>query len=209
MIHGFYDDRIGHLVVGTEENVIAALNVDNGDIIWRRVLENGDRGLIQYLQFLSEDSFNTNSLRVSGRQEPDRFMVTVTGNTFTLVRVWNIRTGNLAWEWNIQIPKTKSHWFSTPSTLYHMHFKSSNIEITAYDIKTGQIETPTRQISIDSTDSHNCDFVQSFFICSISGKVTAMDLLTGSKKTVAESSTPYKVVNVSLKPFAITKSNFC
>lgn len=200
LISGFYDDRIGHLVVGTEENVIAALNVDNGDIIWRRVLEKSDRGSIQYLQLLSEDVYNANSLRVSGRQDPDRFMVTVTGTTFLLVRIWNIRTGNLAWEWNVQIsntPNVKSHWFSTASTIYHIQSDAWNVEITAYDIKTGQIETPTRKIPIGSTENQKCDFVQSFLVCSGSGEITVTDLLqSGTKKVLSKSSTHHTVVNV-------------
>lgn len=203
IINGFYDDRFGHLLVGTEENVIAALNVDNGDIIWRRVLEKGDRGSIQYLQYLSEEVYSSNSLRVSGRQEPDRFMVTVTGSSFVLVRVWNIRTGNLAWEWNLQLantPNVKSHWFSTTTTLYHIqpNWESSNAEITAYNIKTGQIDTVTQRIPTGSSQKQNCDFVQSFLVCSIGGEVLATDLLTGTKKVVTKSATRHQVVNVSV-----------
>lgn len=201
--NGFYDDRFGHLLVGTEENVIAALNVENGDIVWRRVLETGDRGSIQHLQFLSEEVFNPNSLRVSGRQEPDRFMVTVTGTNFLLVRVWNIRTGNLAWEWNIQLNSAtneKPHWFSTPSTLYHVQpdWKSSNVEIIAYNIKTGQIESTTRKIPVGTSQKQSCDFVQTFLVCSIGGEVVATDLLTSTKKIVAKASSGYKVIDVSV-----------
>lgn len=203
LISGFYDDRIGHFVVGTKENVIAALNVDNGDIIWRRVLEKSERGSIQYLQLLSDDVYNANSLRVSGRQEPDRYMVTVTGTSFVSIRIWNIRTGNLAWEWTVQINNApKSHWFSTVSTIYHIQSEASNVEITAYNIKTGQIETPTRKIPVSSSETHKCDFVQSFYVCSGSGEITVTDLLqSGTKKVLSKSSTQHKIVNVSQTSF--------
>lgn len=201
LIDGFYDDRIGHLLVGTEENVIAALSVDNGDIIWRRVLETGDRGSIQYLQSLNEDANSANSLRVSGRQEQDRFMITVTGTSFVLVRVWNIQTGNLAWEWNMQLSTTsndRSHWFSTTSSLYHVqpNWSASTVEVTAYNIKTGQIETSTRPISTGSSQKRNCDFLQSFLVCLNAGEIVATDLVSTAKKVVANSANRHKIVNV-------------
>lgn len=201
LIDGFYDDRLGHLLVGTEENVIAALNVDNGDIVWRRVLEKDDRGSIQFLQSLNDDSIASNSLRVSGRQEPDRFAVAVTGTTYVLVRIWNIRTGNLGWEWSFQpsASNDKAHWFATSSTLYHAqpNWDTSSIEVTAYNIKTGQIEATPRRIPIGSSHKQNCDFVQSFLVCFNAGEVVATDLIVATKKVVAKSESKQKVVNVS------------
>lgn len=202
IIDGFYDDRLGHLFVGTEENVIAALNVDSGDIVWRRVLEKGDRGAIQYVQSLNDDFVASNSLRVSGRQEPDRFAVTVTGTTFVLVRVWNIRTGNLGWEWSIQPTTTtndKAYWFATSSTLYHVqpNWVTFSVEVTAYNIKTGQIEATARQIPVEFGQKQNCDFVQSFLVCSNAGEVVATDLVLATKKVVAKTTTRHSVVDVS------------
>lgn len=188
--------------MGTEENVIAALNVDNGDIVWRRVLEKGDRGSIQFLQSLNDDFVASNSLRVSGRQEPDRFGVAVTGTSFVLVRVWNIRTGNLGWEWSFQpsiISNDKAHWFATSSTLYHAqpNWDTSSVEVTAYNIKTGQIEATTRRIPIGSSQKQNCDFVRSFLVCSDAGEVIATDLILATKKVVAKATSRQKVVKVS------------
>lgn len=201
IIDGFYDDRLGQLVVGTEEHVLAALNVDNGDIVWRRVLEHGDRGSIQYLQSLSDDAISSNSLRVSGRQEPDRFMVTVTGTSFVLVRVWNIRTGNLATEWNLQPTNTdeKAHWFSTMTSLYHVQpaWDTSSVEVTVYNIKSGQVETATQRVPIGSSQKQSCDFVQSFLVCTNAGEVSAIDLVSGAKKIVAKASARHQVVDVS------------
>lgn len=189
-------------MVGTEENVIAALNVDNGDIVWRRILEKDDRGSLQYLQYLNDDTINSNSVRVSGRQEPDRYMITVTGTSFTLVRVWNIRTGNLASEWSLQsnnVRDEKSHWFSTSTTLYHVKsvWDTSNAEVTAYNIKTGQIETTTQKIQFGTVQEQDCDFVQSFLVCTNAGENFAIDLVSKVKKTISKSSTRHKIVNVS------------
>lgn len=188
-------------MVGTEENVIAALNVDNGDIVWRRVLEKGDRGAIQYLQSLSDDTTTSNSLRVSGRQEPDRLMLTVTGTSFVLVRGWNIRTGNLAWEWTLQPSNTheKAHWFATVTTLYHVQptWDASTVDVTAYNIKSGQIESATQKVPIGSSQKQSCDFVQSFIVCTNNGELIATDLVTGTKKVVTKASGKHRVVEVS------------
>lgn len=190
--------------MATEENVIAALNVDNGEIVWRRILEKGDRGSIQYLQYLNDDTITSNSLRVSSRQEPDRFMITVTGTSFTSVRVWNIRTGNLAWEWTLQLNNVrdeKSHWFSTPTSLYHVQpaWDTSSVEVTAYNIKTGYTETATPKIPIGTVQKQDCDFVQSFIVCSTAGESFAIDLMSGVKKSLSKTSIRHKIVDVSIK----------
>lgn len=203
VINGFYDDRLSYLIVGTEENVIAALNVDNGEIVWRRLLEKDDRGSIQYLQFINDDAINLNSLRVSGRREPDRFMVTVTGTSITLVRVWNIRTGNLAWEWSLQLnkeQKEQSHWFSTPTTLYHAQpvWDSSNVEVTAYNIKTGQTEASTQKIQIGKAPKRDCDFVQSFLVCSNAEESYSIDLISSVKKIISKSTLRHEALRVSI-----------
>lgn len=204
---GFLDDRFGYLLVATEENVIAALNVDNGDIVWRRILEKGDRGSIQYLQYVNDDTISSNSLRVSGRQEPDRFMISVAGTSFISTRVWNIRTGNLAWEWTMQLNNVRddepSHWFSTSTSLYHVQptWVTSNIEITTYNIKTGHTESTTRKIPIGTVQQQDCDFVQSFIVCTNAGESFVIDLMSGIKKGVSKTSVRHKVVNVSTKIF--------
>lgn len=201
MISGFYDDRLGYLLVGTEENVIAALNVENGDIVWRRVLEKGDRASLQYLQYLNDDTLNSNSVRLSSRQEPDRFMITITGTSLILVRVWNIRTGNLAWEWTLQLNNVRgetSHWFSTSSTIYHAvaSWDASTVEVTAYNIKTGQTDAATRKIQIETVQKQDCDFVQSFLVCTTNaGSSFAVDLVSTIKKTISKSSMRHKAVN--------------
>lgn len=182
--------------------MIAALNVDNGDIIWRRVLEREDRGKIQLLQSLNDDFTAPNSLRVSGRQDPDRFVVTVTGTSLVLIRIWNIRTGNLGWEWSFQSTTTSTdqpHYFATSTTLYHIQpdWNSSSVELTAYSIRIGQIEESTRKVAIGTNQQQNCGLVQSFVVCQIGGEIIAHDLVAETKKVIAKSSSKPIVVKVS------------
>lgn len=192
--------------MGTKQNVIAALNVDNGDIVWRRILEKSDRGSIQYLKYLGDDDDENgmaNSLRVPGRQEPDRFMVTVTGTSFVLVRIWNIRTGNLAFEWNFQangVANAKSHWFSTTSTIYHVQTTGdgANVQVTGYNIKTGYVETTIPKLPTFSSSIENCDFVQAYAVCYEAGEVYSINLEKGTKKAISQSPVRHKVVKVSV-----------
>lgn len=199
-IDGFYDDRYTHLIVGTEENVIAALSVESGDIEWRRVLEKGDRGAIQYL-FPVTDSASSNSLRVSDGQETERLMVTVTGTSFVLVRGWNIQTGNLAWEWtaSLTVDTSKAYWFYAQSKLYRAqpHWNAANIEVSAFSLKNGyQDDSTTKKISIVSSQERNCDFVQNYLVCLVNGEVTAIDLISGAKKVIGKSAQKPQVVKV-------------
>lgn len=192
-------------MVATEENVLAALNVDNGEILWRRILEKDERGTIHLLQALNEDS-SANSLRVSGRQEPDRYAFTVTGTNFVLVRGWNIRSGNLAWEWTVS-PNTAAsgeqlHWFYSQSMLYHVApaWSKSIVEVTAYNLKQNsygqQTATATKRIPIPTSQPNSCQFVKSYLVCSSSDEVVSVDLVTGASKTVVKSNSQVEAVDV-------------
>lgn len=192
---GFYDDR---LIVGTKENVIAALGIENGEIGWRRVLEKGDRGSIQYI-FPVIESASSNSLRVSNGHEMDKFVATVTGTSFVLIRGWNIENSNLAWEWSVTFNDgTKAYWFYAQTKLYRVqqNWKNGFLEIMAYGLKTGyQIDSIARKIPIISSHEQNCDFVQNYFVCSTNGEVTAIDLVSGIKNIIGKSTLKAKLVN--------------
>lgn len=186
------------MIVGTEENVIAALNVENGKIEWRRVLEKGDRGSIQYI-FPVIESASSNSLRVSNGQEMDKFVATVTGTSFVLIRGWNVENSNLAWEWSATFNEgTQAYWFYAQTKLYRVqqNWMAGNLEIMAYDLKTGYLidSTPTK-IPIIPSQEQNCDFVQNYLVCSINGEVTAINLVSGTKNVVGKSDSKAELVN--------------
>lgn len=208
IIDGFFDERYGQLVVTTESNVVAALSLDTGDIIWRRVLEKEDRGSLKLLQAIHEDSvWNPNSLRVNGRQEPDRYAVTVEGTSYVLIRGWNLRTGNLVWEWvhtdnGFVRSNEHSYWFYTKSTLYHAQpdWSKSIIEVAAFNVENGQQVGPAANlIQILSSQKENCLYVKSYLVCLSNNEVNAVNLVTGASKTVATSNSLPKIVNVSRK----------
>ncbi|XP_031634273.1 ER membrane protein complex subunit 1 isoform X2 [Contarinia nasturtii] len=196
VIGGFYDEILGHLLVGTEENVIASLNIDNGDIIWRRVLEKNDRGSIQFVSILYEDfSPPSNGRRITGPEEDkDRWMVAVTGTSYILVRVWNTRTGNLGREWSLtpeQPADEDSHWFVVNSKIYHVRptWKKSSIEVTGYNLKTGFLEVSEPMILIETNRKEDCVFVDSFMVCVYGDEIAVTELINFQKKVLVKSKT--------------------
>lgn len=67
------------LYVGTEKNVVAAVNPKNGQIIWRHLLEKNDK-----LRYLSAD---------------DQTVTTISGISSPHVRLWDSSTGTIVWDY--------------------------------------------------------------------------------------------------------------
>ncbi|XP_015606269.1 ER membrane protein complex subunit 1 isoform X2 [Cephus cinctus] len=132
------------IIVATEENVVAALNLKSGQILWRRVFERGYAGRIHALSGISDGDF-----------------VTVSGGVPALVRAWDLATGHILHEWPIadqnpdrldspfisfsteglysieRIEDVK--WHIKDGTLHHiLPIYNSGIEVTSYDSKTGE-----------------------------------------------------------------------
>ncbi|CAI5497671.1 unnamed protein product [Closterium sp. Naga37s-1] len=72
------------VLVGTDRNVIAALNLRTGDIAWRRVL--GDKDTLH-------------ALDMGGK-----YLVTLSGTKAAAVRAWAVPDGTLAWETVLPLP---------------------------------------------------------------------------------------------------------
>ncbi|XP_011303674.1 ER membrane protein complex subunit 1 isoform X2 [Fopius arisanus] len=122
------------IIVATEENVLAALNLKSGQIIWRRVLERGYAGRIRSL---------------SGVADGD--LITVSGGVPAIVRVWDLAAGHILNEWPVaeQNPERLEDvkWHIKDGTLHHiLPIYSSGVEVTSYDSKTGE-KLKTRKVS--------------------------------------------------------------
>lgn len=188
MLSGQIDSGNQQFVVATEQNVLAALSIKTGDILWRRILENGERGQIQFFQ-LTPDT------------DAGNLALTVTGTTIKLVRGWNCKTGNIAWEWMANQQATgvdqTEHWFLSRSFLIYavLNRESSNLEITAYDIRSGEIQTE-RKLAVKSNGHGSCHFSKDFLICSARGNVESINIVSGTAKTVAESSSSPRLFQV-------------
>lgn len=203
VIDGHLDDRFAQVYVSTEENVVAALSADTGAIVWRQVLERGDRGTIKYLHLISDDSTNANSIRLNNKRDDDGSLITVTGTSVIVVRGWNVRTGNLAWEW-IVTPKSavESHWFLNGSILYQVvpSWQTSSAEVFEYNARTGQVvQSAARRISLQSFQASKCDFIKSYLVCSGSDEIVSIDLRTGTSASLAKTTSRQQAVAVSSK----------
>uniref|UniRef100_A0ABD2XHY3 ER membrane protein complex subunit 1 n=1 Tax=Trichogramma kaykai TaxID=54128 RepID=A0ABD2XHY3_9HYME len=151
------------IIVATEENVIAALNINSGlydfianyfyismlfklntsiklsikfagQLLWRRVLEKGYAGHI----------------RAFGHAN-DKELVTVNGGVPAIVRYWNVATGHILNEWSLaeQNPDKIEdiQWYIKDGTLHHvLPVYNSGIEVSSYDCKTGE-KLKSRKIS--------------------------------------------------------------
>ena len=122
------------IIVATEENVIAALNLKSGQILWRRVLEKGYAGHIRAL---------------GGASDGD--LVSVSGGVPAIVRAWDLAAGHIIHEWPIaeqnpdRIKDVK--WHIKDGTLHHiLPIYNSGVEVTSYDSKTGD-KLKTRRVS--------------------------------------------------------------
>ncbi|XP_033195409.2 ER membrane protein complex subunit 1 isoform X2 [Bombus vancouverensis nearcticus] len=141
------------IIVATEENVIAALNLKSGQILWRRVLEKGYAGRIRALGGIADGD-----------------LVSVSGGVPAIVRAWDLATGHILHEWPIaeqnhdRIKDVK--WHIKDGTLHHiLPIYNSGVEVTSYDSKTGD-KLKTRRVSAPFiTQETECVLAAPYLAC--------------------------------------------
>lgn len=107
------------------------MNLKSGQVLWRQVLERAQQGQIQYMHVDSE-------------------VISVSGNNPWLVRTWDPATGRLLWEWSLAFATqaNRVHWFVSDVKLYQVSpALDSHIEVTSYNVHTGQNKGTTTKIS--------------------------------------------------------------
>ncbi|XP_012260554.2 ER membrane protein complex subunit 1 isoform X1 [Athalia rosae] len=122
------------IIVATEENVVAALNLKSGQILWRRVLEQGCAGRVRIMGGVADGD-----------------LVTVSGGVPAIVRAWDLASGHIRNEWTLaeQNPERIEDvmWHIKYGTLHHiLPIYHSGVEVTSYDSKTGE-KLKTRKVS--------------------------------------------------------------
>ncbi|XP_045535132.1 ER membrane protein complex subunit 1 isoform X2 [Papilio machaon] len=150
------------LIVATEENVLAALHLKTGEVVWRHVFESASTGNIQLLH-------------VSDK------VVTVTGSNPYLVRGWDSTTGILLWEWSLTLQDDDhadfSEWWVHQGLLVHMlPVFNSHIEVTMYNLLTGQNRGATSKLPAAWVND-GCVLSPPYYSC-ISGNMGAQRLLS-------------------------------
>lgn len=192
--HGAFDERTNHVYIATKENVLASVNVETGNIIWRQVLERGDRGTIHYLHLIDEDQEYSSA---DYKRVEDRTLVTVSGTRqLYLVRGWNARTGNVLWEWtiptagaNLNDPNVEVAWFFETNVLYQATIIwGSHIDLFAHPGQGGQPYIPPQEIDLKEIKRESCVLASPYLICENAGgkSVSAIDLSIKEERPLVE-----------------------
>ncbi|KAL0881921.1 hypothetical protein ABMA27_001680 [Loxostege sticticalis] len=150
------------IIVATEENVLAALNLKTGQVVWRHVLESASTGNIQLLHVTDK-------------------VVTVSGANPYLVRGWDSTTGVLLWEWSLMLQKDDhaefSEWWVQHGMLVHMlPVFGSHLEVSMYNLMTGQNRGSTSKLPAIWTNE-GCVLSPPYYSC-ISGSMGSLLLLS-------------------------------
>ncbi|XP_045496441.1 ER membrane protein complex subunit 1 isoform X1 [Colias croceus] len=152
------------IIVATEENVLAALNLKTGQVMWRHVFESAGSGNIKLLHVSEGDK-----------------VTTVTGNNPYLVRGWDPATGVLQWEWPISLLDTErahlSEWWVQNGMLVHLlPAFGSHLEVTMYNLMTGANRGATSKLPAGWTND-GCILTPPYYTC-ISGNMGEYMLLS-------------------------------
>ncbi|XP_067615337.1 ER membrane protein complex subunit 1 isoform X2 [Eurosta solidaginis] len=183
------------LLVSTHENVIAVLEPQTGEMLWRQVLENPPRGELKLMQVGTatvniNEPESTAAARTNSKHGFDA--LTVQGHAPALVRGWNVAGGSLEWEWSLmplQIDRADAaFWFYKNGLLYHvMPTWRSHIEVTPYFATTGHATEPTGKISAAWINADNCAQSGVYYTCLDGNKLIGIDL-TASQPQVLQKS---------------------
>ncbi|KAL1516882.1 hypothetical protein ABEB36_000719 [Hypothenemus hampei] len=153
------------IIVATEENVLASLSMNTGDIQWRQLLEDPNDYQIELLQV-------------------DKEILTVSGSHNTwLVRTWEINSGTLLSEWPLNTDQNIPSKFTVfEKKLYHIiPVTASHVEVTVYplyDVNANQRKGILRKITAPwIKDSSECVVANSYFICLESNQLYFLNLL--------------------------------
>ncbi|CAH0723536.1 unnamed protein product, partial [Brenthis ino] len=150
------------IIVATEENVLAALNLKTGQVVWRHVFESASAGNIQLLHVGEK-------------------VTTVTGSNPYLVRGWDTATGILLWEWSLTLQDDTiseySEWWVQNNMLVHMlPVFGSHVEVTMYNLLTGNNRGATSKLPAIWTNE-GCVLSAPYYIC-VSGEAGSRLLLS-------------------------------
>ncbi|XP_018323035.1 ER membrane protein complex subunit 1 [Agrilus planipennis] len=186
-------DSLKKIIVATEENVIASLNLKNGQIVWRQVLENPLEHRIKLLHVQKE------AVSVSGDGH----------NWF--VRGWDLSSGTLLREWTIHLDKNMTSYFTvSENKLLHIAaVPHSHIELSKYHLLSGQ--NSGKSIKINGPwikDLTQCTISGLFFACLDENKVKYINLLQEQKMYAYDLSDVGKESeSMSILPFKSTESS--
>ncbi|CAG9829529.1 unnamed protein product [Diabrotica balteata] len=182
------------IVIATEQNVLASLNLKNGQILWRHILEDPKEYEIKLLYI-------------------DRDIYTVSGTINTwIVRSWEINTGALITEWPIITDKLPPMDFRVidGKLINIIPVLGSHLEVSSYYLSTGEVIEKNLKISAPWVkDTSNCVVSSSKYVClssnDYSGQLYFIDFLT--KDDAVHSKSIQSILGDGLGPISIKQLN--
>ncbi|KAM3959763.1 ER membrane protein complex subunit 1 [Aphomia sociella] len=176
------------IIVATEENVLAALNLKTGQVVWRHVLESASTGNFQLLHVTEK-------------------VVTVSGSNPYLVRGWDSATGVLLWEWSLTLQNDDyadfSEWWVQNNMLVHMvPIYESHIEVTMYNLMTGQNRGSTSKLPAVWTND-GCILTAPYYTCVGNDLIHTLDVTSNAIQLISKPLSQYlpnKGEDISLRP---------
>lgn len=178
VIYSSIDSASKSVFVATEDNVVASINLLDGTLKWRKVLETSNYGKIQAFSVGNE-------------------VVTVSGIGPYLVRGWNLRSGFMTYEWVISSSGNNNiHWTIDSNKVYQVRFPKDGIaEITAHHLKTGNPAGSSKTIEKPWLNDISCYVDKGVILCLGDGGVNTFTLSDSSVKSFAEFSNTPRVWN--------------
>lgn len=141
---------VKRVIVATEENVIAALHLKTGQILWRQILEDPTKENIVHLHV-------------------DKEIVTISGNKNSWhVRGWDINNGILLFEYVVTVDYNgQVFWVIKGDTLYQVVPNlGSHVEVSAFVLQTGAVSSPKIRLETPwALDVEKCVQTKQYFAC--------------------------------------------
>ncbi|XP_019873481.2 ER membrane protein complex subunit 1 [Aethina tumida] len=176
-----FDGR--RIIVGTDENVVAALSPKSGNILWRQVLEDPKKHSIKYLKVASE-------------------IYSVSGDDTTwILRVWDSASGSLINEWISTYDKRIPYEFEVNGeSLYFVGHDDSTLIVKIYDIQRGIVKQNFVIPFTSQKESTHCVLSKLYYSCAVGKEVHYLQINENSKKEVA--TFDKSIDNIKIKPYS-------
>lgn len=156
------------VIVATEENVIAALHLKTGQILWRQIMEDPKKESIVHLHV-------------------DKEVITISGTWDSwYIRGWDINSGIVLFEYVLSVEhNTRVQWFINGDILYQaIPVVGSHVEITSYILQTGTVSSAKTRITAPWVELSRCVQAQKYFACissdDSSGNLYYIDITSNS-----------------------------
>lgn len=165
VIHSSVDTPAKRVYVATEDNVVASMNLVDGSLLWRKVLESDIYGKIRTF-YVGND------------------VITLSGSGPYLLRGWSSKSGLLTFEWVITSSGNKDiHWTIDSNKVYQVRFLGNTLEVTGHHLKTGNPAGTSKNIEAPWLRDSLCIVDKGVVVCVSSKAVNIFTLADSSLKT--------------------------